>query len=61
MQRILNEYGALRTQLFLTLWDFAYLFLVGAGNQPAQLAQAVIDSVTAPFLNNLRKDQKLLY
>lgn len=36
----------------------AHLFLKGAGNQPAQLAEAVVDSVTAPFLNYLRKDRK---
>jgi len=38
----------------------AYLFLKGAGNQPAQLAQAVVDPVTAPLLNYLRKDKSLV-
>lgn len=33
----------------------ADLLLEGAGDQPAQLAQAVVDPVTAPFLNYLRK------
>lgn len=42
----------------MTLKLRCYLFLKGAGNQPAELAKAVVDSVTAPFLNYLRKDRK---
>lgn len=33
-----------------------YLLLKRAGDQPAQLAQTVVDSVTAPFLNDLAND-----
>lgn len=35
----------------------AYLLLKGAGNQSAQLAQAVVDSVPAPFFDDLAKRQ----
>lgn len=34
----------------------AYLLLIGAGNQPAELAQTVVDPVTPPFLNNLERE-----
>lgn len=33
-----------------------HLLLKRAGNQPAELAQTVVDSVTAPFLNDLAND-----
>lgn len=39
------------------LKSYCYLFLKGAGNQPAELAETVVDPVTAPFLNYLRKDK----
>lgn len=35
----------------------AHLFLEGAGNKPAELAEAVVDSVTAPLLNDLQEDK----
>lgn len=31
----------------------AHLFLKRAGDQPAELAEAVVDSVTAPLFNDL--------
>lgn len=39
----------------------AHLLLKGAGNQSAQLAQAVIDPVTASFLNDLNTDTETLF
>ena len=50
----LNVYSA---SVILNFWlPVANLFLKGAGDQPAQLAQAVVDPVTAPFLDDLCRD-----
>lgn len=43
--------------VILNFWlPVAHLFLKGARDQPAQLAQAVVDPVTAPFLDDLCRD-----
>ena len=34
-----------------------YLFLKGAGHEPAELTEAVVDPVSTPFLDNLIKNK----
>lgn len=47
---------------FYVCWYSAgsHLFLIGAGDQSAELTQTVVDPVPAPFLNDLRKNIKSL-
>ena len=57
MNKEISHFWTQTSTLYLTVvLPVAHLFLEGAGNQPAELAQAVVDSVTAPFLNDLMRD-----
>lgn len=40
--------------------NLSHLFLYRCGDQPSELWQAVIDSVSASFLNNLIRNQRLI-